>query len=293
MAALLPCPERWSSLLSTAPHGHVQPTHAKAKISGAEVEQLGQSLRRAIRRVRYWLPPAVQEAARAARWEMARIRNEGWYLDRGGQQEFFRRAFSFLQINGIDGVYAEFGCWTGTTFVLAYRESRNAGMNCKLWAFDSFSGLPAPKVAEDEYPHWREGALCTTLDEFHEILRRNRIPVSAYEVVPGYYEQTLAGEGSHPGLPSNICLAYLDCDLYSSAKTVLDFLLPRLKHGMILACDDYYCYSKNQVPGERRACGELLAAHPDWRLVPYIQYGWSGMSFIVESKQLNCPKFPD
>ena len=84
----------------------------------------------------------------------------------------------------------------------------------------------------------------------------------------------------------DIALAYIDCDLYSSTMQVLRFLSPRLRHGMILAFDDYYCWSQTAVWGERNACNEFFAGHSRFRLLPYIQFGWNGMSFIVEEKTL-------
>ena len=47
--------------------------------------------------------------------------------------------------------------------------------------------------------------------------------------------------------PTDIALAYIDCDLYSSTMPVLEFLLPRLKNGMIIAFDDYFCWSATQL----------------------------------------------
>jgi hypothetical protein len=140
------------------------------------------------------------------------------------------------------------------TFVLAYQESRRAGIRCKLWSFDSFQGLPDPAGVEDEHPKWQKGALSTSLQEFAGICRRAKIPLADYEVVPGYYEDTIAGDGGRGGLPRDVALAYIDCDLYSSTKTVLNFLAGRLKNGMIIAFDDYYCFSESALGGERKAC---------------------------------------
>jgi O-methyltransferase len=238
-----------------------------------------------IRRILSWLPSKEQELLRSARWELARLRAEDWYLDRGGQQSFLRRAFAFIQRNGIGGDYVEFGCWTGMTFVMAYRESRRAGLGCKLWAFDSFLGLPEPKGPEEDYPTWVKGAMRTTLDEFHSIMKRKGVPASAYTVVPGYYEETLSSPGSVQEFPADICFAYIDCDLYQSAKAILKFLIPWLKPAMLIAFDDYYCYTRSGISGERRACAEAFGANSDWRMVPYIQYGWSGMSFVIERRE--------
>ena len=61
------------------------------------------------------------------------------------------------------------------------------------------------------------------------------------------------------------------------------FLLPRLKHGMIIAYDDYFCWSATQLSGERRAQLEFFSRDPRWELVPFIQFGWHGQSFVVEA----------
>jgi O-methyltransferase len=123
-----------------------------------------------------------------------------------------------------------------------------------MWAFDSFQGLPAPVGVEDWHPQWKRGNLRTSLEEFHKICQRNRIPRSTYHVVSGFFQESLTGRDE----PSNISLAYVDCDMYSSAEAVLRFLKPRLKHGMILAFDDYFCWSKDEQSGERKACGEMF-----------------------------------
>lgn len=209
------------------------------------------------------------------------------HYEYAARREFFRRAFTALSFNGIDGDYVEFGCCGGLTFGLAYKHSRKQKLFCRLWAFDSFCGLPPRSLPEDEHPAWLQGAMAIEKDEFRKICRENRIPESEYAIVAGYYEDTLAK--SYPGiLPTNICLAYIDCDMYSSTKTVLEFLLPRLKHGMIIAFDDYYCWSATQVSGERKACAEFFKDHPDWILVPFMPYGGGGgsMSFVVESRKL-------
>lgn len=201
------------------------------------------------------------------------------------RQEFFYNAFNALAFNGIDGDYAEFGCWGGMTFALAYHESRRHQHQAKLWAFDSFQGLPASRDERDQHPMWKEGILATSLDAFHGICASKGIPKEAYKVVQGFYEHSLTML-SPDDEPRNIALAYVDCDLYSSTKTVLQFLEPRLKHGMIVAFDDYFCWSPSQIAGERRAMLELLARHTRWALVPFFPFGWHGNSFVVEDRRI-------
>lgn len=201
------------------------------------------------------------------------------------REEFFYNAFYALSLNGISGDYAEFGSHQGITFGLAYDHSRRSKTEVTLWSFDSFQGLPSQAGEEDAHPHWIEGSMTTSLEEFHAICKANGVPRSAYQVVPGFYDQTLPSMPLEEG-PQDICLAYVDCDLYSSTKAVLDFLAPRLKHGMIVAFDDYFCWSSAQLSGERKAMLEFLSEQGQWDFVPYIQYGWGGQSFVVEARSL-------
>jgi len=201
------------------------------------------------------------------------------------RHEFFYNAFRALSFNGIDGDYAEFGCYRAMTFAMAYQEAVRHKHKARLWAFDSFSGLPAPKDDRDSHPKWVEKGMATSLDRFHDLCALQRVPRDAYEVVPGFYEETLPAM-SDTDAPPNTAMVYIDCDLYSSTGDVLRFLMPRLKHGMIIAFDDYFGWSATQVSGNRRAMLEVFSENSEWELVPYMQYGWHGQSFVVESRKI-------
>jgi hypothetical protein len=212
-----------------------------------------------------------------------RFRKDDAYHEAFHRREFMRRAFTMLAFNEISGDYAEFGSCGGLTFTLAYQESRKKAFNCTLWAFDSFCGLPPQSVPEDQHPLWIEGTMKMTLEDFTATCRKNHIPESDYPTVAGFYRDTIYNvEPRDPRFPADISLAYIDCDLYSSTKTVLNFLSPRFKHGMIIAFDDYYCYSRTALSGERKAFIEYLGTERRYHFLPYVQFGWHGMSFIVE-----------
>jgi O-methyltransferase len=213
------------------------------------------------------------------------------YHERADRRVFFYRAFCLLWKNRISGDYAEFGCNGGMTFYLAYEHSTKffrASQPRRFWAFDSFQGLPAQKDQRDRHPEWNEGWLKTSQDQFVRLCTNAGIPRSAYEMVPGFYEDTIGKNARTPAanLPQDIALAYIDCDLYTSTRSVLEFLGPRLKHGMIIALDDYYSYSKEEAAGERVALIEHFRALQDqYTLVPYVQFGYAGMSFILEDRR--------
>jgi hypothetical protein len=212
-------------------------------------------------------------------------RSDVWQDEVLERKSFMRRAFYALSFNGIEGDYAEFGSNSATTFRLAHRASRLVGHRAHLWAFDSFEGLPPGVDERDEHPAWIPGTMATSEGDFRRMCAEAGIGSADYTTVAGFYRETLRPDAPDPR-PSRIALAYIDCDLYSSTLDVLRFLSPRLANGMILAFDDYYCYAPDAVPGERRAAAEVFHDLPEWRLVPFIQFGWHGMSFIVERRDL-------
>lgn len=198
------------------------------------------------------------------------------------RKELLRRAWHYARFNGIAGDYAEFGCHGAHTFRMSWHAIRLLDASAHLWAFDSFAGLPPAADGRDDHPQWVAGSMSTPLRDFHRLCRRAGMGTADYDVVPGYYGDTLAPDA--PGLrPDAVAVAYVDCDLYSSTVDVLAFLEARLRPGSVIAFDDYFCTSPVGPSGERRAMVEHFAASR-WRLVPYVQFGWAGMSFVVEPR---------
>ncbi len=208
------------------------------------------------------------------------------YRERLGREEFFYLTFRALSFNQIDGDYVEFGSHGATTFCLAYHQAALHRHQAKLWAFDSFQGFPEQRDALDDHPKWQKGRMSTSLEKFHELCQSRGVPRTAYTVFPGFFSKVLPTL-SKDDAPNNIALAYIDCDLYSSTMDVLKFLTPRFKHGMIIAFDDYYCWSDTQASGERMAMMECFGKLDRWELIPHLQFGWHGLSFVVQEKQLN------
>lgn len=197
-------------------------------------------------------------------------------------EAFFFDAAVALGVNGISGDYVEFGSWGGNTLRMAYEQlGRDGGRH--LWAFDSFQGLPPAADPRDEHPGWRPGGGGQGgVDAFHAVCAEHGVPRDAYTAVEGYYEDSLPALGETEG-PTDIALVYVDCNMYSSTVEALRFLRPRLKHGMIVAFDDYWCWSPTTVSGERAALRELEDADPQWHFARYKDVGWGGLSFVVEA----------
>ena len=79
-------------------------------------------------------------------------------------------------------------------------------------------------------------------------------------------------------------LLHVDCDLYESAKDVLDYVFSRqmVAEGAINLFDDWNCNRAEPGCGERRAWSEAVARFSvDYS--PGGPYGWGGTKFIVHS----------
>jgi O-methyltransferase len=213
---------------------------------------------------------------------------------------FFWDAFTALELNGISGDYVEFGSSGAKSLSSAYHVLAAMGSKRRLWAFDSFEGLPVASSEHDEHPVWGAGGQFASwsgrppdgvdpaeagLAQFHEDCARFGVPREAYTPVAGWFEDSRGALGAG-GDPVDIALAYVDCNMHSSTLTVFEFLEPRLKHGMVLAFDDFHMWTSSDVSGQRRALHDFAAAHPEWRFVPFKEVHWGARSFVVENGAL-------
>ena len=140
--------------------------------------------------------------------------------------------------SGSNGLILEFGVYSGRT--INHIASLSAE---KIYGFDSFEGLP-----EDWRPDFRQGAF-----------KRTDLPPVApnVELVVGWFDKTLPGFLSeHPG---PVSFLHVDCDLYSSTKTVFHFLSDRIVPGTVIVFDEYFNYIgwRNH---EFKAFAEFIAA---------------------------------
>lgn len=128
----------------------------------------------------------------------------------------------------------------------------------RLWAYDSFAGLPA-KTREDASgagANFKEGELFVTKREVIDKLRKHGL--KNVIVKKAWFDQLTPQD-----LPAQIAFAFCDGDLYSSIKTSLKLVVPRLSERGIIIVHDY---NNPELPGSARAVDEFLRAHPDFRL---------------------------
>ena len=189
-------------------------------------------------------------------------------------------AFRFAAANGVEGDYLEFGTYRGATFRLAYRHAtRLLDRPLRFRLFDSFQGLPHAA----ELGGWKAGDYAASLDEVRAAAREEGIPDDVWQAIPGFYSETLTPELARKLADegTRAAVAWIDCDLYESARDVLSFLTPLAVTGTLLCFDDYYAFRGDPAQGEQRALHGWLDANPSLDAVPYLNFGWHGKSFIV------------
>ena len=124
----------------------------------------------------------------------------------------------------LDGLFLEFGVGGGRSinFFACHKPDRT------FHGFDSFEGLP------EDWTGWTitEKGFCT------QGIPRVKSNVILYE---GLFEETLPLYGGNL-TDEVIAFMHIDCDLYSSTKTVFDQLGDRLRPGTIILFDEYFNY---------------------------------------------------
>lgn len=160
-------------------------------------------------------------------------------------------------------VIAECGVYRGSTVLGAAHRLRTLGaLDFQIIGFDSFEGFPQPSgddaLADGTYhPQTTKGFFS---DASYEDLRR-RVRLLGFEeaitLVKGYFESTLDQFGDR-----EFSLVHLDCDLYDSYVTCLNFFYPRIARGGYIVFDEYdFCASV--YPGAQKAIDAFLSDKPE------------------------------
>lgn len=195
--------------------------------------------------------------------------------------EFFWKSFSMLKMNRIKGDYLEFGCGNNVrSFRLAYKYKVLEKMKLRLFAFDSFQGLSKPEGI-DKHAQWRKGAMAVSIKDFHKVLASQNASPKEYHIVPGFYNETLDGFSPSKYGIKKAAMVFVDCDLYSSTVSVLNFVKEALTDGCVIAFDDWFCFNGDPKKGEQRAFSEFLKKNRDVSVSEYLNFGWHGKSFVV------------
>ena len=138
----------------------------------------------------------------------------------------------------IPGDFVETGVWRGGCCILMRGVlAANAIKDRKVYAVDSFAGLPPPKP---QFPH-DEGSnlhlfteLAVSVEEVKANMARYGLLDEQIIFVKGYFQDTLSSLNAE-----KFALIRLDGDLSESTYIALDALYPKLSPGGFAIVDDY------------------------------------------------------
>lgn len=133
----------------------------------------------------------------------------------------------------VEGSVVECGCYLGGSTTNLSLAAKLVGR--KLYVFDSFRGLPEPKLKDvrhlamnvGEFHRYTQGSWCGSL----ESVKANVAKYGSLEVctfIEGYFESTL------PNFSETVAFAFCDVDLRDSLETCLRYLWPLMSLSGVL-----------------------------------------------------------
>jgi hypothetical protein len=219
------------------------------------------------------------------------------------QTTIIHKAATIIAAEKVSGDYLEFGVFAGNSFIQAYhtiktafkqqqlvgggrseqdaKEIADVWGNMRYFAFDSFEGLPELEGADKMTRDFAAGKYSYAEGAFRHNLQSAGVPLDKVVITPGWFEQTCTPDTIRKNQMAKASIIHVDCDLYSSTRTVLDFVAPIMADGAIIIFDDWYCYRGNPGLGEQRAFNEWKQSLPDWIFTEYQKEGPCRNSFIA------------
>ncbi len=143
-------------------------------------------------------------------------------------------ALSAISVEG--GMALEFGVFRGTS--LRHIAETLSGQD--VYGFDSFEGLP------EDWTHFQKKGRFSLGGQLPQGLPANA------KLVKGWFDESLPGflkEHSGP-----VAFLHIDSDIYSSARTVLTELTPRIVPGTVILFDEYFNYPGWQQHEHKAFC---------------------------------------
>ena len=179
------------------------------------------------------------------------------------------------------GNYLEFGVFNGSSMGSAYLTAKKANLETmRFYGFDSFEGLP--KGTEDEHDILQEGFYCCPFSKTKECLERRGVNTDEINWIKGLYQDTLNAGTIKKFDIGHIGIAFIDCDTYSSSKTVLDFLGPLINEPCIFCFDDWKLYDMDvKGTGEYRSFNEFLEENTHIKAKRIRSYNRKSESFLL------------
>lgn len=154
----------------------------------------------------------------------------------------------------------EFGVADGYAFTKKLYAVRYLNMEDRITVhgFDTFEGLPDTSDQADRGlvrgGGWTAGHYRGRYDDLLTYCRKR---YRSFELHKGLFEETLTDAFLQTLIEQPPILIWIDCDYYSSTKTVLSRILPYVPSGCVLYFDDIYFNFSSRFTGEMKAVWEI------------------------------------
>lgn len=164
------------------------------------------------------------------------------------------------QTRDIPGDVAECGVYRGATLLPIGLFLKQRGLGKTLFGFDSFAGFDEAIAIDLQMggagcDHKKLGGMGQTTQEAVGRKIERLGLADTIRLVPGFFEKSLPRAADQ-----RFSFVHLDCDIYQSYKTCLEFFYPRLTPGAIVLLDEY---NDPPWPGCNKAVDEFLADKPE------------------------------
>ncbi len=201
-----------------------------------------------------------------------------------GKYAALKKAFYLSSLDGVSGDYLEFGVFTGSSMSAAIEFSRSSVVPRKtpvrFFGFDSFEGFGNLNDQEKQHPFYQDAFFKTDYDAVHGRLSGLLSDKSRLHLVKGFFEDSLKKSAAAYGIDKT-AVALIDCDTYSGATLVFDFLKSTIQEGTILVIDDFFGYKGSSQLGPYGAFLKFQKELPDWSFRRVFDYGYGGAAYIV------------
>lgn len=202
-----------------------------------------------------------------------------------GKYAALHKAFYLSAIDDKVGDYLEFGVFRGSSFSHALRCANRMLSYSKetspttFYGFDSFQGF-GTIGEDDQHEFYKDDNFVTELG-LVERKSRKAAKKLKFQLVPGFFEQSLAGGASEFGI-ENARIIFIDSDTYESSDQAFRFCDDITSVGTIIVLDDFFSYSGRSDRGVVKAFTEFqLRCNLSVRRI--MDYGMGGSVFIVSN----------
>lgn len=195
-----------------------------------------------------------------------------------GHTETFEATYDLSRAvlaRGVPGDFVECGVYAGAQCAIMARaimdhmgvsNGYNMGDMPRVHLFDSFAGIPAPGIQDQELSGNKGGESACSLVDVNANMKRWGIPDELLVYHKGWFEVTATRAAIHEQkegrINNGIALLRLDGDLYRSTKPIMEHLYPLVSQGGWVIVDDW------NLSGCRKAVQETVVPAPIYWRVP-------------------------